>query len=145
MAVTATPYGAFYLDLLNGVHNVSADTDKVALLTSAYTPNFTSHASFTDVASSEVTGTGYTQGGISLTGKSVTYDASSKTCTVAAASINWSALTATCRYALIYKSTGTASTSKLMGLIDFGADRTYNAEPLQLSFPSGAVTIAAGS
>lgn len=145
MAVTATAYGTFYIDLFNGVHTVSSDTDKVALLTSAYTPDFTNNASFADVASYEVTGAGYTQAGIALTGKSVAYDGPSKTCTLSAASVSWSALTVTCRYAVLYKSTGTNSSSKLIGLIDFGVDRTYNAEPLQIAFPSGAVTIAAAS
>ena len=143
MAVTATPYATFLTDLLNGVHNLPSDTDKVALLTSAYTPDFANHASYADVVANEVSGTGYTAGGNTLTGKSVSY--ASGTASVAAAQSTWSALTATCRYAVIYKSTGTNSTSKLIGLVDFGADRTYAGDPLELSFPGGAVTIGAGS
>jgi hypothetical protein len=143
MAVTATPYGAFFTDLLGGVHNVTSDTDKVALLTSAYTPDFTNHVSYADIVGNEVAGTGYTAGGNTLTGKTVSY--ASGAASMAAAQSTWSALTATCRYAAIYKSTGTNSTSRLIGLIDFGADRTYNGDPLELSFPGGAVTIGAGS
>lgn len=145
MAVTATSYGVFYIDLLNGVHIFPTDTDKVALLAGSYTPDFAAHIAFSDVAAFEVTGTGYTRGGIALTGKEITYDPISKTCIVTADLVSWVTLTATCRYALVYQSTGINATSKLIGLIDFGGDRSYTAEPLQLSFPGGVVSIAAGS
>jgi hypothetical protein len=143
MAITATPYGAFLTDLLTGVHNVVTDTDKVALLTSSYTPNQDTHATFADVSANEVTGTGYTAGGATLTGKSVTYDTIVNVATLVAASVTWAALTVSTRYAVIYRSTGTGSTSRLIGYIDFGAVRTYTAEPFELSFPSGAVAVTA--
>lgn len=145
MAVTATAYGAFYTDLLQGVHNINSDSDKVALLASSYTPNFGTHAAFSDLSTAEVSGAGYTQGGVALTSRAVAYNAATKTMTLSAQPVSWTALTATCRYAVIYKATGTSSTSKLIGLIDFGQDRTYAGEPLQVSFPSGVLTIAAGS
>lgn len=143
MAITATPYGVFLTDLFAGVHNVTTDTDKVALLTSAYTPDLTNNASYADVIARELVGTGYTAGGNTLTGKSVSLTAG--IAVLAAAPTGWAAVTGTFRYAVIYKSTGTNATSKLIGLIDFGADRTYSAEALQLSFPGGAITVGPGS
>jgi hypothetical protein len=143
MAITATPYGTFLKDLLGGVHNVVTDTDRVVLLTSSYTPNQDNHATYADVIASEVTGAGYTAGGPVLTGKSVTYDTTANTATLAASSVTWTALTVSTRYAVIYRYTGTNSTSRLIGFIDFGAVRTYTAEPFELSFPSGAVVITA--
>lgn len=145
MAVTATAYGALYTDLLQGVHNINSDTDKVALLSSSYTPDFTNHAAFSDVSTAEISGTGYTQGGVALTGRVVAYSSVTKTMSLSAQPVSWSALTATCHYAVIYKATGTNSSSKLIGLIDFGQDRTYAGEPLQVSFPGGVLTITAGS
>lgn len=141
MAVTAAPYGVFLTDLLAGVHNITTDTDKVALLTSSYTPDYDTHVSYADVAGKEVTGGGYTAGGIALVNKSVVYNASSNTATVAADPVNWPSLAVTCRFAVIYRSSNTSANSKLIGLIDFGADRVYDAEPFQLSFPSGVVNI----
>jgi len=142
MTVTATPYGQFQQDLLAGVHNITADTTKAALLTSGYTPNFDTHVSFADVVANEVSGTGYTAGGNALANKVISYNAATNVTSVSADPTSWASLTATCRYAVIYRVGGSNATSNLIGLIDFGADRTYAAEPFQLSFPSGIVNIS---
>lgn len=141
MAITALPYGVFLTDLGSGVHTFGTDTDKVALLTSSYSPNYTTDTSYANVSANEVTGGGYTAGGVALT--SVTWTGTGNTATLGAAAASWTGLAVTCRYAAVYKSTGTASTSKLIGLLDFGQDRVYDSEPFQLSFPSGVVTISA--
>ena len=49
----------------------------------------------------------------------------------------------TARYVVIYRAGSSAANSRLIGLVDFGADRTYDTEPLQLSFPNGVLTISA--
>lgn len=141
MTVTATPYSAFPQDLGAAVHNFSSDTDKVALLANTYTPDFDAHISFADVVSAEITGAGYTAGGIALSGVTWTFDAGARISTLNADPVLWSDLAATTRYAVVYKSTGTDSTSRLIGLFDFGADRTYATEPFQLSFPNGVVRL----
>jgi hypothetical protein len=141
MTTTAQPYGVFLTDLGSGVHNFSSDTDKVVLLTPAYVPNYDTHTSYADVKNSEVSGTGYTAGGITLAGKSWAYNSSSHNATLSADPVNWNTLSATTRFAAVYQSSGSDSSSKLIGLIDFGEDRVYDSEPLQLSFPSGVVTI----
>jgi hypothetical protein len=143
MAVTATPYGQFLQDLLAGVHNVSTDTDKVALLTSAYTPDFDANASFADVSANEVSGSGYTAGGIALANKAIAYNTSTNVVSVNADAVSWTGLAVTTRYAVIYRSSNTNANSKLIGLIDFGADRTYDTETFQLSFPNGVVNVSA--
>lgn len=122
MAITATAYTAFLNDLGLGVHNFSADTDKVALLSNSYTPNLAAHAVFADVSPAQVAGAGYTAGGVTLSNKTWSGGV------LNADPVNWASISVTCRYAVIYKSTG-----PLIGLIDFGADRTYSAEPFQLS------------
>lgn len=141
MAITALPYGVFLTDLGSAVHTFGTDTDKVALLTSSYSPNYTTHTSFADVSSNEVTGGGYTAGGVALT--SVTWTGTANAATLNAAAASWTALAVTCRYAVVYKSASTAGASKLIGLLDFGQDREYDSEPFQLSFPSGVVTVTA--
>lgn len=142
MAITATPYSAFPQDLGAAVHNFSADTDKIALLTSSYTPNLDGHVSFADVVSAEISGAGYTAGGIRLAGVTWTFDSVARISSLHADPVLWSGLAATTRYAVVYKSTGTNSTSRLIGLFDFGADRTYATEPFQLSFPNSVVRLA---
>lgn len=96
-----------------------SDTIKLALLTSTYTPAQTSHEWFSDITN-EVSGTGYTAGGATLASKTVS--TSGTTVTVDAADPAWSSSTITARYGVLYKSTGTAATSPLIGLYDFGSD-----------------------
>jgi hypothetical protein len=145
VAITAMPYNVFLTDLGSAVHNFTSDTDMVALLSSAYSPDYVAHTSFANVSSAEVSGNGYTAGGLALSNKSWQYSstAGSVGALLSADPATWTGLAVTTRYAVFYKSTGTASTSKLIGLLDFGSDRTYDTEPFQLSFPSGIVLVHA--
>jgi hypothetical protein len=117
-------YGNFLLKALNKEVDFDSDTIKVALLTSSYTPNQDTHDYFNDVSSNEVTGTGYTAGGITLASKTATYDSGTNVIVLDAADVTWSASTITARYAVVYDSTGTASTSALIGYVDFGSDQS---------------------
>ena len=126
MAVTAKAYGSLLAALFAGSVNWGSDTIKVALCTSAYTPDQDNHDFFNDITN-EVTGTGYTAGGATLASKTSTYTAGTNTTAIDAADVTWASSTITARYAVIYKSTGTASTSPLIGYVDFGADITSTA------------------
>ena len=103
----------------------SGDTIKVALCTSTYTPNQDTHDFFDDITN-EVSGTGYTAGGATLSSKSVNYDSATNVTSLRAGASSWTGATFTCRYAVVYKSTGTASTSPLIGYVDFGGDETVS-------------------
>jgi hypothetical protein len=52
--------------------NLLSDTLKVALLGSSYTPNLGTHVHWSDVSASEITGTGYSAGGMTLSSPSLT-------------------------------------------------------------------------
>jgi hypothetical protein len=117
-------YGNFLLKALNKEVDFDSDTIKVALLTSSYTPNQDTHDYFNDVSTNEVTGTGYTAGGITLASKTATYDSGTNVIVLDAADVTWSSSTITARYAVVYDSTGTASTSALIGYVDFGSDQS---------------------
>jgi hypothetical protein len=121
MAVSAFLYGSLPAKLANKEVNWSSDTIKVALCTSTYVPNQDTHTYFSDITN-EVTGTGYTAGGATLASKTVTYAGATNKQTFDAADTSWPTSTITARYAVIYDSTGTASTSALIGYVDFGAD-----------------------
>lgn len=121
MAVSAKAYGSLLGVLFTGAINYASDTIKVALCTSAYTPDQDTHDYFNDITN-EVTGTGYTAGGATLASKTSTYTAGTNTQSLDAADVTWGSSTITARYAVIYKSTGTASTSPLIGYVDFGQD-----------------------
>lgn len=120
--------------------NVAWLTDpiKVALTTSAYTPNQDTHDFFNDVTN-EVTGTGYTAGGATLTGKTVTYDASSQRVWLNADDVTWGTSTITARYAVIYHDTGTPSTSTLLGYVDFGSDQSSTAADFEIQWATNDI------
>ncbi len=114
-------YHNFYKGLMDGEIDLDANTIKVALCTSSYTPNI-DHDFFDDITN-EVSGTGYTAGGATLGTKAITDDDSGDKAYFDAADVTWSTSTITARYAIVYKDTGTASTSPLIGYIDFGEDK----------------------
>lgn len=116
-------YGSFLQKALNKEVDWDTDTIKVALTTSSYTPNQDTHDYFNDVTN-EVSGTGYTAGGNTLASKTNTYDSGTNVITLDAADTTWSSSTITARYAVIYADTGTASTSPLIGYVDFGSDQS---------------------
>ena len=115
-------FNSFKRDIMNGSIDLDTDTIKVALVTSSYTPNQDTHDNFDDVTN-EVSGTGYTAGGQALANKAVTADNTDNEGVFDADDVTWSSSTITARGAVLYKDTGTASTSKLICYIDFGADK----------------------
>jgi hypothetical protein len=117
-------YGNFLLKALNKEVDFDTDTIKVALLSSSYTPDQDAHDYLNDVSSFEVSGTGYTAGGNTLGSKTATYDSANNVVVLDAADTTWSSSTITARYAVVYGSTGTASTSPLIGYVDFGSDQS---------------------
>jgi hypothetical protein len=115
----------------------TADTIKVALASSSYTPNQDTDDFFDDVEANEVTGTNWSAGGQTLANKTATYDAASNTVRLDADDISVATVTVTgARYAVIYKSTGTSSTSALLGWVDFGGDQSVTAATLAIQWDS---------
>jgi hypothetical protein len=140
MAITATPYGKFLMGLAKGQFDFTADTFKVALVGSSYAPNVDADEFFTDL-SAEVTGTGYTAGGIALTGVAWTYDSTNNYGLLTADAVVWTVATFTARRAVIYKSTGSDATSRLVGYIDYGVDQSPAGVDFAISFASGVLRI----
>lgn len=114
--------------------NIDFDTDafRVMLVTSAYTPNKDTHTKRSDVTN-EVTGTGYTAGGPTVT-VSVTKDTANDRIDVSLGSASWATATITARAGVYYKSRGGASSAdELVAYIDFGTDITSTAGTFSLS------------
>lgn len=138
MSVSATLYGGVLLSLANKEVDLGSDTLNVMLLTGSYTPVDT-HRYISDL-SDEVVGTGYTTGGKALTGVTVAYDTDSKTLTLDAEDISWATSTITARYAVIVDTApGSASTSPLIGYIDFGADVSDTNGTFQINWNSAGI------
>ncbi|MPN02668.1 hypothetical protein SDC9_149884 [bioreactor metagenome] len=131
-------YGNALLKALNKEVNYLADTIKVMLCTSAYVPDQDVHI-YKSSITNEVVGSGYVAGGATLTTKTMTYDGATNTIKLDADDITWASSTITARYAVIYDSTGTDSTSTLLGYIDFGADQTSSAGSFTITFDATGI------
>ena len=133
MAITQTTCTSFKVELLTGTHNFSSDTFKIALYTGAATLGADTTAYS---ASNEVSASGYTAGGNTLTVSTVP-TSSSTIAYVSFANTSWSsALTA--RGALIYNS---SKSNKAVAVLDFGADKTSSGT-FTVTFPTADATSA---
>jgi len=137
-------YGNFLKQALNKEIDWDTDTIKVALLSSSYTPNQDTHDYYDDVVGSQVSGTGYTAGGITLASKTSTYDGSNNVLVLDAADVTWSSSTITARYAVVYNDTPASNATKpLIGYVDFGSDQSSTNGNFTITWDStGIVRIA---
>lgn len=120
-------YGNVAKALFNKEIDWDSDDIKVMLLSSSYTPNQDTHDYLDDVSTYQVTGTGYTAGGASLTSKTVTYDAANNVLVLDAADVTWASSTITARYAVVYDNTpATAATKPLITYVDLVSDQASN-------------------
>ena len=105
-------YNNYKEDCLNGNVDLTNDTIKVALVTSGYTVNIDTHAFFSDITN-EVSGTGYTAGGETLS-VTVSQDNTDDEGVFDATDVTWASSVITARGAVVYKDTGNAATSNLL-------------------------------
>lgn len=128
-------YNGYKVNAMKGAIALLTDTIKVALLTTAYTPDIDNHKFLSDVNANESSGAGYTAGGNTLTSPTVTEDDVNDRGVFGAANASWPSSTiANARYALIYKATGTPSTSPLIGYIDFGSQQSSSGDTFQIQW-----------
>ena len=116
----------------------SGKTLKVMLVGSGYTYDPDTHA-YRDSVTSEVTGTGYTAGGNTLT-ISTNPTSTGTTAFLDFADTTWASSTITARGALIYLANGT--TNPAVAVLDFGADKTSTAGDFTVQFPTADATSA---
>ena len=134
MAITQTLTDTFKQDCLDGAQNLGngGNTLKIALYTSSASLGATTSAYTT---SNEVSGTGYTVGGVTLSSQAVAYDSSNNVAYFDAADPSWSSATITARGALIYNNT---KSNASIAVLDFGSDFSSSNGTFQVQFPSAA-------
>ena len=131
MAITQAMCTSFKIALLDGEMDFSSDTSqtfKIALFTSSATLDATTTAYST---TNEVSGTGYTAGGKTLTVVAPT--TSGTTAFIDFSNVTWTSATITARGALIYKSGGS---NPAVAVLDFGADKTSTNGDFEIQFPT---------
>jgi hypothetical protein len=125
-------YNSFFEDLARGNIDLDTDTFKVLLTTSTYSENKDTHTKRSDVTN-EVTGTGYTAGGNTVT-MTITKDTVNDRLDVTLGGTTWPTSTITARKAVYYKSRGgAASADELIAVIDNASDVSSTAATFTLN------------
>ncbi len=132
MAITQAMVTSFKAEVLDEQHDLAADTIKVALFTSSASLDATTTAYAT---TNEVSGTGYTAGGVSLT--STTVATSGTTAYFDADDPTWTSANFTARGALIYNG---SNSNKAIAVLDFGADFTIGGGTFKIVFPAAGTS-----
>lgn len=136
---TITPYLEFLKGRLTGAFDLTAVTLKLMLLDATHTPNLDSHDFVNDVSGDEVSGTGYSAGGFALSGALTQADTSGDRYLFKLNNVSAAGCTFDWRYAVIYRDTGTPSTSNLVALIDPGALQSLSAATLAIAWHADGV------
>ena len=137
---TTTWFGLGMKAVQSGAIDLDTDTFKIMLTDNTYTPDQDAHDFRNDVTG-EITGTGYSAGGLTLTGVSLTYDGTSNEIRLDwSTDPSWSSATFTAYKAVIYKSRGGASSAdELLCWIDFGGAQTVTAGTFTIQFAATGV------
>jgi type IV pilus biogenesis protein CpaD/CtpE len=131
VSIIQTQTTSFKTQLYQAVHNLSTDTLKIALYTGSANLNADTTVYSTDY---EVTGTGYTAGGVVLTG--TTISSSNYTAYVNFSNVVFNA-SVTARCALIYNA---SQGNKSIAVLDFGSDKTST--NFTITMPANTATAA---
>jgi hypothetical protein len=140
MAISQAMATSFKVDILNGVHafgttvtrgSTAADTFKIALYTSSATLDSTTTAYS---VTNEVSGTGYSAGGNTLSVSQVP-TSTSTTAWLDFSDTTWSSATITANGALIYNS---SQSDKAVAVLAFGGDKTSTNGDFTIVFPTAA-------
>jgi hypothetical protein len=134
MAITQALCTSFKKECFDGIHafvNGGGDTFRIALYTSSATLDATTTAY---TATNEISGTGYTAAGATLTVASGTPTSSGTTGYVDFDDISWTSASFTARGALIYNDTEAGNNA--VAVLDFGSDKTVTSGTFTIQFPT---------
>jgi hypothetical protein len=130
MAITQTVTNYGKVGFISGSHT-PLHTYKIALYTSAATLDATTS---TYSATNEVVGTGYTAGGLVLTGYNIGVTAGGVSY-LSFTSPSWPAASITARGATIYNTSGT----NVIGVLNFSVDYISTSGTFAITFPSASL------
>ena len=128
MAISTAMCTSFKKELFEAEHDFTADTFKIALFTSSTTLGASTTAYST---TNEVSGTGYTAGGETLS--NITVTTSGITAFIDFDDVSITNATITARGALIYNS---SKSNKAVAVYDFGSDQSSTAATFTIQVPT---------
>ena len=132
MAITSAVCTSFKVELLKGVHNFSAsggNTFKIALYTSSASLGASTTAYST---SNEISGTGYTAAGATLTSSDPVADSTTAVCDFT--DVSYTSASFTANGCLIYNDS--ASGDPACVVVAFGGDKTVTSGTFTIQFPT---------
>ena len=132
MAITQAMCTSFKSEVLQEGHQLATDTIKIALYTSSASLDATTTAYS---SSNEVSGTGYTATGVTLTSTAVS--TTGTTAHFDADDPTWTSASFTARGALIYNS---SNSNKAIAVLAFGGDFTVAGGTFKIVFPAAGST-----
>lgn len=127
---------SFKQEMLQAGQNLLTDSLKIALYTALSDIGPSTTVYTTD---NEVVGTGYTAGGVVLTGVTVNADAQTGAVYVGFNNASWPGANFTARGALIYNAT---QSNKSVAVLDFGSDKSFNAINNTVTMPANTASTA---
>lgn len=127
---------SFRSDIVQGDQDLAVDTLKMALYTGFATLGPTTTVYTT---TNEVTGTGYTAGGNTITGVVISTDINSNTVYVNFNNVSWPGAGFTARGALIYNS---SKSNRSVAVLDFGADKLFTSTSNTVVMPDNSASTA---
>lgn len=140
MAITTAMCNSFKQELLGGIHDLDTNTIKLALIKAS--PSGTYNASTTNYSdvtgnSDEASGTGYSAGGQTLDGASISLSGS--TAILDFTDEVFSDVTVSTDGCIIYNS---SQSNKAIAVIDFGGTVSATAGDLTIEFPAAGASTA---
>jgi hypothetical protein len=137
MAMANLIFDSFYEDVFKGNITFGTHSFKAMLVTDSYTPSL-AHNRRDDITN-EITGTGYTSGGITAT-PTVTLNTTLHRLEITWSVTTWTSVTITARGVVIYRSRGgAASADELVAAWTFGADVSITAGDYTVTIPEPMV------
>lgn len=115
-------YNKAKYDWLTKAADMINDTIKAVLLTSSHAFVATNNV-FSDISTNEISGTGYTAGGMTLTSKTVTQDNTNNLAYMDCDDIAWTGATFTARHLALVNTT---VSNHLIANFDFGSDKSVS-------------------
>ena len=132
MAISQAMCTSFKAEILDEGHDLVADTLKIALYTSSANLGAGTTAYSTN---NEISGTGYSAGGVTLTNKVVS--TTGTTAHFDADDPTWTGASFTANGALIYNS---SNSDKAIAVLAFGGDFTVASGTFRIVFPAAGAT-----
>ncbi len=132
--IVQTQTTSFKEELYEGIHDLLTDTLKMALYTANADLNAATTVYTTD---QEVSGTGYTAGGNTVT--NVTVQSSGNTAYVNFDNVQWPGASFTTRGALLYNA---SKANRSIAVINFGSDKIVNNGTFTVTMPANTATTA---